>query len=184
MSEYDQLCRILDIGFQSSNQNMMTESKGAIYKPQEVKIDGSGKSNLVWTLYRFDLEERDFLPFFSGRDGAPKGLKKFCDYILLAEMSSKPYVMLIEMKRGHVGEAEKQLRASQTFIEFLYSTAERLHKDCGADFFNRKNIKLRKIKLKACKSNKLKTKGGGFIDTSQEYITYNSVGRFPIAQFQ
>lgn len=183
MSEYDQLCKLLDRGFQAPNQNLMIEAKGTTYKPQNVEIDGTGRTNLVWTLYRFDLEEKEFLPFFNKTDDAPEGLRKFCDYILLAEVSNKPYVMLIEMKRGDASDAEKQLNASETFIEYLYSSAERLHDDFRADSFNRNNIVLRKIKLKECKSRKLTTKGGCAIDTTQEFISYNSVGQFPIARF-
>lgn len=183
MSEYDQLCRILDDGFKAPNQHLMIEAKGTELKTQRVQIDGTGRRNIVWTLYRFDLENKEFLPYFNRTDNAPNGLRKFCDYILLAEVSQKPYVMLIEMKRGGVRDAEKQLKASQTFIEYLYSSAERLHDDFGAEMFNRNNVSLRKIKLKECKSDKLTTKGGCVIDTSQEYISYNSVGRFPIARF-
>ena len=183
MSEYDQLCRILDKGFQAPNQYWMIESKGTTYKHQKVEIDGTGRTNLVWTLYRFDLEEKEFLPFLNRTDDAPEGLRKFCDYILLAEVSNKPYVMLIEMKRGDASDAEKQLKASETFIKYLYSSAERLHDDFGAEPFNRNNIVLRKIKLKECKSPKLTTKGGGAIDKTQDYISYESVGQFPIARF-
>lgn len=75
MSEYDQLCRILDKGFQAPNQYWMIESKGTTYKPQKVEIDGTGRTNLVWTLYRFDLEEKEFLPFLNRTDDAPEGLR-------------------------------------------------------------------------------------------------------------
>ena len=84
MSEYDQLCKLLDRRFQASKQNLMIEAKGTTYKPQQVEIDGTGRRNLVWTLYRFDLEEKEFLPFFNKTDDAPEGLRKFCDYILLS----------------------------------------------------------------------------------------------------
>lgn len=87
------------------------------------------------------------------------------------------------MKRGRQGDAEKQLNASQAFMEFLYRSAERLHDDFGDKPFNRNNIVTRKVKLKECKSPKLLTKGGGAIDKTQEFITYDRVGLFPIARF-
>ena len=183
MSEYDQLCNILDKGFQASNQNLMIEAKGTTYKPQKVVIDGTGRTNLSWTLYRFDLDDKEFLQFFNRTDEAPEGLRKFCDYVLLVEAGGKSYVLLIEMKRGSLGDAEKQLNASECFIKYLYSSAERLQKDYDSYMFNRKSITLRKIKLKKCKSNKRTTKGGPSIDKSQEFITYESVGQFPIAHF-
>lgn len=182
MSEYDQLCRILDREFKTPNQNLMIESKGTQHKVQRVRLDGNGRRNLVYTLFRFDLEEKEFLPFFNKTDDSPEGLRKFCDYILLVEASNKSYVMLIELKRGDVGLAEKQLKASECFMEYIYSSAERLHQDFGDVTFNRRNITLLKIKLKKCKSNKRPTKSS-LIDKTQEFITFESVGDFPIAHF-
>lgn len=183
MSEYDQLCNILDKGFQASNQKLMIESKGTTYKPQKVEIDGTGRTNLTWTLYRFDLEKKEFLQFFNMTNEAPEGLRKFCDYVLLVEASGKSYVLLIEMKRGSLGDAEKQLNASECFINYLYSSAERLHRDFDGSEFNRRSVVLRKIKLRERKSNKLTTKVGTHVDKTQEFITYESVGQFPIARF-
>lgn len=183
MSEYDQLCSILDKEFRASNQSLMIEAKGTTYKPQKVVIDGTGRTNLTWTLYRFNTEDKEFLQFFNRTDEAPEGLRKFCDYVLLAEASGKSYVLLIEMKRGSLGDAEKQLNASECFINYLYSSAERLQRDFDGYEFNRKRVILRKIKLKKCKSNKLTTKGGLRVDKTQEFITYESVGQFPIAPF-
>ena len=183
MSEYDQLCNILDKRFQAPNQYVMIEAKGTTYKPQKVEIDGTGRTNLTWTLYRFDVEEEEFLAFFNRTDEAPKGLRKFCDYVLLVGVGSKSYILLIELKRKSSGDAEKQLNASECFIKYLYSSAERLQRDFDGSEFNRKNIILWKIKLKGCKSNKLTTKGEVPVDKTQEFITYESVGLFPIARF-
>lgn len=71
MSEYEQLCRILDKGFEASNQNLMVEDKGKVYKPQIVRIDNQGRKHLAYTLYRFDLEDKDFLPFFNKSNASP-----------------------------------------------------------------------------------------------------------------
>lgn len=182
MSEYSQLCRILDKSFLSPSQEWMVESKGT-HKPQKVQLDKTGRRNIVSALYRFDLDVTEFLPFFNQSDESPEGLRKFCDYVLLVDLNGKPYVFLIEMKRGASADAEKQLKASQTFMEYIYSSAERLHEDFGDEPFNRNNIVTRKVKLKECKSSKLLTKGRGTVDKTQEFITFNSVGIFPIARF-
>lgn len=183
MSEYSQLCSILDKSFLSPSQEWMIESKGTTHKPQKVQLDKTGRRNIVYTLYRFDLEDKEFLTFLNKSDDSPEGLRKFCDYVLLAEVNDKSFVILIEMKRGKPGDAEKQLKASQTFMEFLYRSAERLHDDFGNEPFSRDNILTRKVKLKECKSPKLGTKGSRAIDKTQEFITFDSVGLFPIARF-
>lgn len=182
MSEYDQICRILDKEFIASNQKWMIEDKGTLLKPQLVQLDGSGRKNLAWTLYRFDLDKKDFMPFLNRNHDAPEGLRKFCDYILLVEASEKSYILLIEMKRGDASDAEKQLNASECFMKYIYSSAERLHRDFAGSTFNRNNVTLLKIKLKKCKSNKRPTKSSS-IDKTQEFVTFESVGDFPIARF-
>ena len=60
MTEYDQLCNILSNEFLSDSQDVMIEEKGTTHKAQRVNID-DGKRKLVWNLYRFDLDEKDFL---------------------------------------------------------------------------------------------------------------------------
>jgi hypothetical protein len=184
MSEYDQLCRILNERFLASPKDRMIEKKDSSLKPQNVKIDDSGKNGLSWTLYKFELDEEDFLPFFNKTNDAPEGLRKFCDYVLLVSCKEKTYVMLIELKRGELGSADKQLNASETFVEYLYTSAERLHKDFNDSVFNRRNIKLLKIKVKERKSKKMRTKGGiPPVNTRQEFISFESLGLFPIARF-
>lgn len=183
MSEYDQLCRILGRSFLSRTQEWMIESKGSTHKPQKVQLDITGRRHIAYTLYRFDLGDTDFLPFFNNSGDTPEGLRKFCDYVLLVDLNGKPYVILIEMKRGSSGDAEKQLNASQTFMEYIFQSAKRLYDDFRDEPFNRNNIVIRKVKLKECKSHKLLTKGGRVVDKTQEYIPYKSVGIFPVASF-
>ncbi len=181
MTEYDILCSILNRHFLAQSQDIMIETKGRI-KPQRVTIDGSGRNNLTWTLYKFEMDDCNFLPFFANQDGAPEGLCKFCDYVLIVEASLKTYVMLIEMKRGQSNEAEKQLYASETFMNYVFATANRLHKDFDSAQFNSSGVILRKIKLKQNISPKITTKMYN-VDLRQNYIPYESYGIFPIAQF-
>lgn len=83
MTEYEQLCSILSDEFLAVPQNIMIETKEATQKvAQRVHID-DGKRGLIRNLYRFDLDEKEFLCFFNKTDDSPEGLRKFCDYILL-----------------------------------------------------------------------------------------------------
>lgn len=181
MTEYDQLCSILSDEFLSASQDVMIESKAGIHKPQRVNID-DGKRGYIRNLYRFDLEEKEFLHFFNKAENSPKGLRKFCDYILLVKHGDKTFVLLIELKRGDTSGADKQLKASEAFIEFLHKTAERLHRDFADFDFNRRNVILRKIIIKKVKSNKTRTQGTR-IDKNQDIILYPSSGLFPLTKF-
>ena len=181
--EYDLLSRILNSKFLSDNQDKMIEAKeNNIHKKQCVDIDDGKRRNLVRRLYRFDLDKNDFLPFFNNTHEAPEGLRKFCDYILLVEYMNKTYVLLIELKRGEVSGADKQLNATEVFMEFLYKTAERISKNSKEYHFNSKNMILRKIIIKEVKSNKVEIKGTK-VDKNQDIIPFNSSGLFPLVKF-
>lgn len=185
MTEYEQLCCILNDRFLSDSQDVMIENKGDILKPQSINIEDGNRKRLARRLYRFDLEEEDFLPFFNNKKGnIPDGLRKFCDYILLANYNNKTYILLIELKRGDTyGEADKQLRASEYFIEFICQTASRLHKDFNDFDFNHKNVVLRKIKIRACKSNKNNLKPYHLVDKKQDIIPFICSDIFPLVRF-
>lgn len=158
MIEYDQLCRILDSEFLASPQEWMIEEENPSHKPQKVMIDDSGKSGLTWELYKFEAKDKEFLPFFNKTNDAPEGLRKFCDYVLLVGCRDKTFVMLIELKRGDTGTAKKQLNASETFIKYLYLSAERLHQDFNELDFNQNNITLLKFIVKERKAKKCQQK--------------------------
>lgn len=182
MAEYDQLCSILSEEFLSVSQDVMIENKENIHKVQCVNIDDGNRKGLTRKLYRFDLEEKEFLPFFNKTDNSPEGLRKFCDYLLLVKYKNTTYVLLIELKRGDISGADRQLRASESFIEFLCRTAKRLHDDFGDFNFDSKKIKLRKIIIKACKSNKTEIHPKQ-IDKNQDIIPFKSSGIFPLFRF-
>lgn len=182
MTEYEQLCCILSDEFLSSSQDVMTENKGNTHKAQYVNIDDGNRRGLIRRLYRFDLEDKDFLPFFNKTNDSPEGLRKFCDYVLLVSYKNKTYILLIELKRGDASGADKQLRASESFIEFLYKTARRLHEDFGDFDFDHRNIVLRKIKIKVCKSNKTGIKLSQ-IDKNKDIIPFESSDILPLARF-
>lgn len=155
MIEYDLFTRMLSQDFLSSDQHKM----------DELKQDGAHTCDIVdkgvdhYMMYRYDLDKCDFLPFFNKvhddpargivvDNPTPTGLRKFCDYILLASANEKLYVILVEMKSGINTGALQQLDASKTFIDYLKASAERIKTICGYDDFDTKNIILRKVLLK------------------------------------
>ena len=154
MSEYDLYTSILAPRFLCENQTLLSEKteKGK----HEARII---TQRIDYSIYRYDQTEHGdlFLPFFNNtHDGergkaavpAPSDLLKFCDYIILAEQNNALYVLLIEMKSGSTGDANRQLDASYLFMEYIKSTAQRISKANGYERFNVTNIKTRKIVLK------------------------------------
>lgn len=173
MSEYDQLRKILDEHFLAPNQNQMKEEKGNTHTAQCINID-DGRRGIPLDLYRFDLDNQEFLPFFNKKhQTSPVGLRKFCDYILICEYNGYTYILLVELKRGRTIGADKQLNASETFIHYLFETAERLHKDFNDSKFERKNVLVRKIILEKKKSNKQNTHEYAVPDLTQEFLFYS-----------
>lgn len=107
----------------------------------------------------------------------PTGLLKFCDYILLAAVNDKLYVVLVEMKSGNNVGANLQLAASNTFIDYIKSSAERIKTLCGYDDFDSKNIILRKVLLKPAPKTRPTTNVGkrnSQIDWGADPIVLNS----------
>ena len=155
MIEYDLFSRMLSRDFLSSDQHKMNEPKQSGTHTCDIVDKGVDH----YEVYRYDLDERDFLPFFNkdhndmesgyvSPNPTPVGLRKFCDYILLAAVNDKLYVVLVEMKSGNNVGARLQLDASKTFIDYLKASAERIKSMCGSDDFDSRNIILRKVLLK------------------------------------
>lgn len=152
MKEYELFTRMLSQDFLSPDQFMMEEPKQA--GAHTCTIVNTGVEHFM--AYRYDLEERDFLPFFNKdyndedrgvvvENPTPSGLLK---YILLATISEKLYVILVEMKSGTNAGARLQLAASETFIDYVKASAERIKSMCGYGDFDTRNIILRKVLLK------------------------------------
>lgn len=167
MFEYELFTRMLSQAFLSSNQFMMEEPKQA--GEHTCTIVDTGVEHFL--SYRYDLDEGNFLPFFNRdhndvergivvENPTPPGLLKFCDYILLAAISEKLYVILVEMKSGNNAGARLQLAASETFIDYVKASAERIKTLCGYDDFDTRNIILRKVLLKPALKNRPTTNIG------------------------
>jgi hypothetical protein len=155
MIEYDLFTRMLSRDFLSPDQQVMEEPKQAGAHTCAIVDKGVD----FYKAYRYDLEEFDFLPFFNKEHDDEErgvvadnptltGLLKFCDYILLATVNDKLYVVLVEMKSGNNTGANQQLDASKTFIDYIKASAERIKTLCGYEDFNSRNIILRKVLLK------------------------------------
>lgn len=154
MNEYELYTRIIAPRFQSEKQNILTEEKAK--KKHEISVVAMGVKD--YTLYRFEMDEEKFLPFFNDTHGnenvkaeypAPKALSSFCDYILLASLAGKLYVLLIEMKSGAANGAGVQLKATETFMNYIKETALRIKGYNGYDSVDGNNIVVRRIIAKA-----------------------------------
>lgn len=101
------------------------------------------------------------LPFFNSRtvepNKAPKGLSRFCDYVLLVQRKDTLYVLLLELKRGE-GHWESQLDASKVFFEYIVASADRIKDENNFSQFDKDSVVIRRIKIQEVGSNKRRTK--------------------------
>lgn len=181
MQEYELYNRILSSNFLATNSKQMIEEK----------CDGKQTASICergvdeYKLYRFDEEERDFLPFFNKpKKGnvdydTPKFLRSFCDYIILAEIEGKCFVILIEMKSGTSKNAEKQLNASALFMEYIKRSAERISKVNDYEQVDTRSIQLRKVLLKPGK-HRVTTQPSKYLKIDVNEIINISSNSFPI----
>lgn len=144
MIEFELYTRILSPDFLCKNQNVLTEHKSG----QKANLTIKGIDE--YRLYRFDVEDgKDFLPFFNKtHDEAPKGLGVFCDYIILACLKSKLFIILVEMKTGNTHNAQQQLEASALFMDYIKNSAIRIKKLNNYHDFNANNVMVKKLILK------------------------------------
>ncbi len=174
---------MIDDNFLEQSQEFMVETQDGnrTLQPHQVQILNGCEKSYEKTLYRFDLNKQDFLPFFNHTDEAPEGLKQFCDYILLIE-NDYTYIVLIEMKRGirSQSDAKKQLNASEVFIQYIINSAERLRADFAIGNFNPNRVKIIKILLLKNKSDKKITRHHAERSNIQDYIIYKSVNTLNI----
>lgn len=144
---------------------LMLEPADTLHSPQRVTIDN--RLNSLSDLYLYDFskanEDGNFLlPFFNHRKIAPnispKGLTKFCDYILLLSHEDIPYVFFLELKRGICDDADKQIEASEMFMDYVIDSAERIKGENNVSDFDKQRIRFRRIIVQEEHSNKRQTK--------------------------
>lgn len=158
-SNWEILNSVIHEDFIHNNQKSMTE----IQKSFKMEIPIYAKNIDQYRLYKFDSCQKDLFPFFARKSG----LKKICDYILLAEKGVNLYIFLIELKNGK-GSSQKQLEASKSFIEYIIDSAKRIGENINTNF-----IFIRSIRI----CNKSLTKNGtsesGFEYDDNNHVNYN-----------
>ena len=90
-----------------------------------MRITLSDKNTENKIIYRFDPDNGAIFPFFSDE----KHLNKICDFFVFFERNNKLYVLISELKRGCSSKnsiANKQLDASEHFIDFVIKSANRI----------------------------------------------------------
>ena len=157
MKEFEFIKKILNDNFlvKENEGRIMEELKDCPgHKPHKVKIIVT-RSISAFSLYRFDPDNEDFLPFF----GRVSGLKRFCDYIMLVESNFRLAIILIEMKRSkNDSKYKSQLDASRLFMDYVIANAERIKEENGYPDFDGNSIIMRRVKIIAAPTNKLTTK--------------------------
>lgn len=186
MVEYDLITKVLSHKFLAVDQEKLVESK--LKNPQISMICHDRVS--AYSLYRFDLDSFDFLPFFDDvrHVGAEKyvpleGLREFCDYILVALVRDEVFVFFIELKSGKSAGADSQLEATETFYKYIEKTAIRIARRNGYGAFNDQNVTTRRIVLKNMPQYKSSTNvANNKINLSVSPIIFRG-GSFPIRRF-
>lgn len=150
MNEYNLYLRILAPKYRANDQKLFVEEKD---KNSKVKVVND--KEVEYSSYRFNMDKGNFLPMFDNTHThgetseyrCPKYLLSFCDYIVLAVVKEKMFVLLIEMKSKDSGKARKQIEASEKFMDYIKETAIRIAPDNDCSF-NPNNIEVRRIVLK------------------------------------
>lgn len=156
MTEYDLICRML-----RDRYRLQPEDDGSFLLVERKEASGHKehivKSNRIlpvreMAVFRFSLDDEDFLPFFSDSrspECGPRLLKKFCDYIMLAHDGGSLHILLIELKRSPKdAEIPHQLGASEFFMRYVVSSAQRIGRDNGCADFDESKITFRKVCIK------------------------------------
>lgn len=160
MREFEFINSILHDQYLAADQSVLEELKECDHHgPHRVRIRNTRPVE-DYVLYRFSLDDEEFLPFFKdSREGGPKGLRRFCDYIMLINNDGKLIIALIEMKRsGKDAYYKDQLNASKLFMEYVVANADRIKGLSGYGDFDAQSIVFRKIRVRKPATNKLTTK--------------------------
>ncbi len=166
MNDFEYINWILREDFRCKGEKAltMTETKGDVKQPHSVVIKKNGRRIQNVALYRFDADERDFLPFFNNtfnhpeKPNAPKRLNSFCDYIIVFDNNGKLVLTLVEMKRGTTEKHDIQLDASKKFMEYVLEMAEFIKEFNAKSDFDKNSVVFRRVLVKECASNKRPTK--------------------------
>lgn len=181
MTDFEYLNTILHSRYRE-NTSYLIEDKGDNLSPQIAEITHTDLISDV-AVYRLDADIKgDFLPFFHNGNTAPKALRKFCDYILLAaHRDGTLAIILVEMKRGDTEDAEEQIKASELFVDYLLNTAERIKKANGQPGFCKEDVAIRRVILREAHSNKRATRPKEITaEAKAGIIDYRTTRRLPL----
>ncbi len=150
MNEYKLYLRILAPKYRANDRKLFVEEKD-----KNSKVEVVNYKEVEYSSYRFDMDKENFLPMFNNTHThgetseyrCPKYLLSFCDYIVLAVVKDKMFVLLIEMKSENNDKARKQIEASEKFMDYIKETAIRIAPD-NRYSFDTNNIEIRRIVLK------------------------------------
>lgn len=176
MREFDFIREILHDNYLAQDQSNLVELKECDHHDEHiVRIQSTRPVDDV-ALYRFSLDDEEFLPFFKdSRIGGPKGLRKFCDYVMLINKNDNLTVALIEMKRSANDSGYKsQLEASKLFMDYVIANADRIKDLNDFEDFDSQSIIFRKIRVRKPATNKFTTKPRNFVIEQDRdgYIDY------------
>ena len=162
MQTIDYLAKIISSRYLLDDLVMIEPASNGMPE-QRVEVKNNSRSILSMKLYQFlDKEEAAHISFFNkigdGDSKPPKGLNRFCDYILLVQHTDGLYVFLLEMKRGKNEDYEIQLEASKCFFDYILQSAERIQGLNDWTDLNTDDVHYRRIEIKEDCSNKRTTK--------------------------
>lgn len=142
-NQLDLVKEILDISYQDFSTILTEDNVASGNKSfkMERKILSKNKNYL---LFRYDPNKINMFPYFS----STSGLKKICDYIMFVEDSKNLFILLIELKLG-TESASKQLSASESFVNFILDSANRIG-------LKLTNINVKKVRISEERANRKK----------------------------
>lgn len=185
MTEFDLISRMIDSEFlqvpDAEGEYILVETKVANgKKDHEVRTLTNGCVDSV-ALFRFALDEKEFLPFFNSTHDCPRHLRKFCDYVMLAHDGKKLNIVLLELKRSKKDPDEKQqLLASELFIRYIVDSAERIKLANNYKDFDHEHITIRKVCIKKYPGLKMTKRPSEILRNAQadDIVTLNNVTVF------
>lgn len=160
MREFEFINSILHDQYLAADQSVLEELKECDHHDHHIVKILKTRPVDDYSLFRFSLDDDEFLPFFKdSRIGGPKGLRKFCDYIMLIKRDDRLTVALIEMKRSSKdSEYKEQLEASKLFMDYVIANADRIKDQNGYSDFEIESISIRKIRVRKPATIKFTTK--------------------------
>lgn len=109
-----------------------------------IDVSNDGCQSIIFQLDKqLDTRYRGGLyPFFNNGNS---NVCKACDYIVFSEYQGSQYALVVEMKRGNHSTSE-QLKAGISFVDFVISTVNRVHRTNYS--VNKRRISIKEVRRK------------------------------------